>query len=86
MLYPSINDLLTIIDNRYTLVVAVSKRAREVIEGSEALVRTKEIKPVSIAVQELSEFKIGYRPITAAELLAIQIEEKAELEKNREKE
>jgi len=68
MLYPSINDLLKKIDNRYNLVIAVSKRARNLIEGEEELVRTKEIKPVDIATQEVYEDKINYRPMTAEEI------------------
>lgn len=84
MLYPSINDLLTIIDNRYNLVVAVSKRARTLIEGDTKLVKIKETKPVSIAVQEVFEHKISYRPITNAELLAMQNEQKREAKENKE--
>lgn len=68
MLYPSINDLLKKIDNRYNLVIAVSKRARNLIEGEEELVRTKEVKPVDIATQEVYEDKINYRPMTAEEI------------------
>lgn len=68
MLYPSIDDLLKKIDNRYNLIVAVSKRARKLIEGEEELVRTKEIKPVDIATQEVYEDKINYRPMTAEEI------------------
>lgn len=84
MLYPSINDLLTKIDNRYTLVVAVSKRARQLIDGDTKLLKTKENKPVSVAVQEVFESKIGYRPITNAELLAMQNEERKERQENTE--
>ena len=34
MLYPSINDLLDITNNRYILVIEVAKRAREIVDGS----------------------------------------------------
>ena len=60
MLYPSINDLLEISDSRYVLVNQVSKRARQIVEGSDALVKTIDTKPVSIATQEVFEKKIGY--------------------------
>ena len=60
MLYPSINDLLEISDSRYVLVNQVSKRARQLVEGSDALVRTVDTKTVSIATQEVFEKKIGY--------------------------
>ncbi len=60
MLYPSINDLLKNVDSRYTLVLLVSKRARQIVDGSEPFVDPKSSKPVSIAVQEVSEGKVTY--------------------------
>ncbi|MFA5524836.1 MAG: DNA-directed RNA polymerase subunit omega [Tissierellales bacterium] len=60
MLYPSINDLLKNVDSRYTLVLLVSKRARQIVEGSESLVEPLSNKPVSVAVQEVSEHKVTY--------------------------
>ncbi|SHJ58017.1 DNA-directed RNA polymerase subunit omega [Tepidibacter formicigenes] len=68
MLYPSINDLLTKIDNRYNLVIAVSKRARMLIDGDEKLVNIGENKPVDIATHEVAEDKITYRAMTAEEI------------------
>lgn len=58
MLEPPINDLLEIAGNRYSLVVAASKRAREIIDGSEPLVDTESTKPVTIATLEIFEGKI----------------------------
>ncbi|CAH2212830.1 DNA-directed RNA polymerase subunit omega [Tepidibacter aestuarii] len=84
MLYPSINDLLKKIDNRYNLVIAVSKRARHLIEGDEELVKTKEIKPVDIATQEVYEDKINYRPMTAEEIENEGKEEPVEVENKEE--
>ncbi|OPJ56902.1 DNA-directed RNA polymerase subunit omega [Alkalithermobacter paradoxus] len=78
MLYPSVNDLLTKVDNRYTLVVAVAKRARQLIDGDPKLVKVKEIKPVSIATYEMNEGKLTHRPITAAEMKAMEEENKKE--------
>lgn len=60
MLYPSINDLLKNVDSRYTLVLLVSKRARQIVDGSEPLVDPRSSKPVSVAVQEVSEGKVTY--------------------------
>lgn len=60
MLYPSINDLLDITDNRYILVIEVAKRAREIVDGSSCILDTNEIKPVSIATEEVYEGKITY--------------------------
>ena len=44
MINPSIVDLLKKVDNRYSLVIVTSKRARQIIEGSEPLVDTKSNK------------------------------------------
>lgn len=61
MLYPSINHLLEKVDSRYTLVVAAAKRAREIIDGSEKLIKVPSPKPVTIATHEIAEDKIQYR-------------------------
>jgi DNA-directed RNA polymerase subunit omega len=57
MLYPSINDLLQKGDNRYTFVIAVAKRAREIANEAEeqAIILTE--KPVKLAVQEFASGK-----------------------------
>ena len=60
MLYPSINELLKKVDSRYTLVVEVSKRARELVDGDDRLVIVREEKPVSIATHEVYNDKIKY--------------------------
>jgi len=61
MLYPSINDLLKITDSRYALVNEVSKRARQIVDGSDMLIDTDDIKPVSIATAEVFEEKVTYK-------------------------
>jgi len=60
MLYPSINELLKKVDSRYTLVMLVSKRARQLVEGRSPLIDAETSKPVSIAVQEVADGKISY--------------------------
>lgn len=60
MLYPSINDLMKKLDSRYTLVLAASKRARQLIDGDTPLVIPQSKKPVSIATQEIHEEKISF--------------------------
>lgn len=62
MLYPSTNDLMKKVDSRYTLVVAVAKRARQLIDGNEPKVRAASLKPVSIATQEIVEDMVTYTP------------------------
>lgn len=70
MLKPSINEVLSKIDNRYYLVGTVAKRAREIIDGSDVSVANKqrETKPVSLATQEVAEGKISYRILTQEEV------------------
>ena len=58
MIYPALGELLKIVDSRYSLVVATAKRARELVDGEEPLVKTKTVKPVSIAVREIYNGKI----------------------------
>ncbi len=57
MYNPSIDDLVKKVGNRYSLIVAVSKRARALIEDDAPLIETELKKPVSIAVRELSDDK-----------------------------
>jgi len=61
MLYPPINKLLDKVDSRYTLVVAASKRARQLIAGDEMKISNPySKKPVSIATQEIFEDQVLY--------------------------
>ncbi len=60
MIYPAINELMKKVDSRYSLVVATAKRARELVNGSEPLVKTVTNKPVSIAVAEIYANKINF--------------------------
>ena len=60
MINPSIIDLLQKVDDRYSLVIVTSKRARQIINGSEPLVATKSKKPLTIAINEVNEGEVGY--------------------------
>ncbi|GHU75929.1 DNA-directed RNA polymerase subunit omega [Clostridia bacterium] len=60
MINPSIIDLLGHADCRYTLVVNVSKRARQLVGGQPALINTKEKKPLVIAIDEVNAGLITY--------------------------
>ena len=47
------------VNSRYSIVMATSKRARQIIDGEEPLVDSTEgTKPLSIAVDELNQGKI----------------------------
>ena len=71
MLHPSYSDLMKVVNSevepgeakvvnsRYSIVMATSKRARQIIDGEEPLVdATEGTKPLSIAVDELNQCKI----------------------------
>lgn len=58
---PPITELMEKVDCRYTLIVAVSKRARQLVAGAKPLIDTTEQKAVSIAVQEINQNIISYR-------------------------
>ena len=55
---PSVAELLKKSQNRFELVIATSKRAREIAQGEEPLVNTLEESPVTIAAEEISEGKV----------------------------
>ncbi|MGC4017823.1 MAG: DNA-directed RNA polymerase subunit omega [Muricomes sp.] len=71
MLHPSYTDLMKvvnkdveegetkIVNSRYSIVLATSKRARQLIDGEPSLVYTRDIqKPLSTAIEELNEGKL----------------------------
>ncbi len=70
MLHPSYSDLMKVVNSeveqgeepvvnsRYSIVMATSKRARQIIAGDEPLVNAAGKKPLSVAVEELNQGKI----------------------------
>lgn len=62
MTEPTILQLLEKADCRYTLVVEVSKRARQLVDGIPPLIdaKDKENMPVSIAIDEVNRGLIAY--------------------------
>ena len=62
MTHPSVTELLSQAECRYTLVVKVSKRARQIVAGAPLLIDTKETKPVSVAVNEINRGLIDHDP------------------------
>ena len=63
MIYPTLSSLLEKVDSKYTLVVAVSKRARQLVEGQPRLTKVDSNKPVTIAINEINDNKIVYERI-----------------------
>ena len=70
MLHPSYTDLMKVVNSeveigeqpvvnsRYSIVVATAKRARQIVSGAEILVRDRNQKPLSVAVEELNQSQI----------------------------
>lgn len=70
MLHPSYSDLMKVVNSeveqgdtpvvnsRYSIVMAASKRARQIIAGEDPMVNVRETKPLSIAVEELNQGKV----------------------------
>lgn len=70
MLHPSYSDLIqvvnsevepgesNVVNSRYSIVMAIAKRARQIIDGDEPLVYAAVDKPLSIAVEELNKGEI----------------------------
>ena len=63
MIQPSMADLLSKVENRYTLVNAAAKRARMLTGGAQPLAVAKTDKDVTIAIQEIHEGKVRYKKI-----------------------
>ena len=61
MIYPSINEISEKVDSRYTLVVQVAKRARQLVDGQKPLVTVDSDKPVTVAIHEVNQRKVHYR-------------------------
>ena len=55
---PTVNDLLNHAENRFTLVIATSRRARQIAEGDQKLTEVDEESPVTLAANEINEGKI----------------------------
>lgn len=70
MIHPSYSELMQVVNSeveldeaplvnsRYSIVLATSKRARQIIAGEEPLVSKYGKKPLSIAVEELYKGKV----------------------------
>ena len=60
MIVPELDKILEKVDCRYTLVVEVAKRARQLVQGSQPLTDEPEENPVSQAVEEIYNDKVTY--------------------------
>ena len=63
MINPSVMDLLKKVEDRYSLVMVTSKRARQIINGSEPLVKVDSRKALTIAIHEVNEDAVTYESV-----------------------
>lgn len=63
MIDPPLSEIMEKVDNRYTLVVEVAKRARQLVDGAKPLVETDFTNPVTIAIQEILADKVQYNEV-----------------------
>lgn len=91
MLHPSYTDLMKVVNkdveegetrvvnSRYSIVLATSKRARQIIDGDEPMVNVKAgIKPLSAAINELNNGKLKIISEGLEEIEAEEVKEDTE--------
>lgn len=79
---PTVTELLKKAKNRYELVIATSKRARQIAMGDEPLTKVKEESPVTLAANEIAEGKVTI--IRDGEEMPDNVVENNNLEENKE--
>ena len=60
MIVPELDKILEKVDCRYTLVVEVAKRARQLVQGAQPLTDEPDENPLSQAVEEIYNDKVTY--------------------------
>ena len=92
MLHPSYNELINavnsdvepgeqpVVQSRYSIVIAAAKRARQLIDGEEALVPDYGKKALSVAIEELHKGRVK---VVAEELPEERVEKYSERAKER---
>jgi DNA-directed RNA polymerase subunit omega len=65
MIYPTLKTLMTKVDSKYTLVVAVAKRARQLVSGAPPLIEEEKAadRPVTTAVREIEKEAVTYKHV-----------------------
>ena len=59
MVKPTVAELLTKASNRYELVIATARRARQIASGEKTLTDVKEESAVTLAANEIAEGKVS---------------------------
>ncbi len=71
MLYPAMNKLTANVPNRYLLVNVVARRARQIAQEAEDLGEKMDVKPVTLAINEVAE---GRHSVAAADITIKEVE------------
>ena len=71
MLYPAMNKLTANVPNRYLLVNVVARRARQIAQEAEDAGEKLDVKPVTLAIQEVADGKLS---VAAAEIVITVVE------------
>ena len=58
MVKPAVKELLEHAENRFALVIATSRRARQIASGDKKLTKVDEESPVTLAANEINEGKV----------------------------
>lgn len=58
MVKPTVEELLKNVDNRFELVVATAKRARQLSKGEKTLTDKEEASTVTLAADEIADGKV----------------------------
>ena len=61
----TVEDCLDHVDNRFSLVMVATRRARQLARGVEALIAEENDKPTVIALREIAEGLINYEMLDA---------------------
>ncbi len=56
----TVEDCLTKVNNRFSLVMLVSKRAKQIMRGSLALVSARDNKSIVMSLREVAAGKVWY--------------------------
>jgi DNA-directed RNA polymerase subunit omega len=67
MAFPSLEQAVDKVSNRYLLVVLSAKRARQINRGAAPRVDSKHKKPTSVALEEIAAAKVEFRVKAADE-------------------
>ena len=58
MVKPTVQELLEHAENRFAIVIATSRRARQIASGDKKLTKVNEESPVTLAANEINEGKV----------------------------